>query len=438
MKFASLDPASVSPRRSRRLWPWLLLSPLLLIALAATLAVQSRPLVEPVDGGLKPEDIQSTKDFLRRNDPRRHQAGPHRLLRIEERQLNLMLMQLAQRYGQGRGAAQIQLQAGTARLQASLQMPALGVWLNLEARLSQTLALPQVEELRLGHLPLPAWLAEAALRRGLGHLALSVQAQRAGELVESLRFNPQELLLGYHWQADSLDHVLGAFWTPDEQERAQAYNRRLVEISAAYPPGSSVSLALLMPPIFELARARSERPDADPVAENRAALLTLALFSTGQRWSKLLPSARAWPQPLPRMVTLAGRDDFPQHFLVSAVLALEGSGPLADAIGVYKEVADSRGGSGFSFNDIAADRAGTRFGLLAKDAPRSLQALLRVGLHELDFMPGVADLPEFLSAEAFQQRYGGIDAPAYRQMMAEIEARIAALPLLQQANVPRL
>ena len=110
MKFASLDPASVSPRRSRRLWPWLLLSPLLLIAIAATLAVQSRPLVEPIDGGLKPEEIQSTKDFLRRNDPRRLQASPHRLLRIEERQLNLMLMQLAQRYGQGRGAAQIQLQ----------------------------------------------------------------------------------------------------------------------------------------------------------------------------------------------------------------------------------------------------------------------------------------------------------------------------------------
>ena len=34
-----------------------------------------------------------------------------------------------------------------------------------------------------------------------------------------------------------------------------------------------------------------------------------------------------------------------------------------DAIGVYKEVRDSRGGSGFSFNDMAANRAGTRFGL---------------------------------------------------------------------------
>ena len=49
-------------------------------------------------------------------------------------------------------------------------------------------------------------------------------------------------------------------------------------------------------------------------------------------------------------------------------------------------------------------------------------------------MPSVADLPEFLSAAAFRQRYGGLDAPAYRQMMAEIDARIAALPLLQSAE----
>jgi len=35
--------------------------------------------------------------------------------------------------------------------------------------------------------------------------------------------------------------------------------------------------------------------------------------------------------------------------------------PLADAVGLWKELADARrGGSGFSFNDIAADRAGTR------------------------------------------------------------------------------
>jgi hypothetical protein len=61
-------------------------------------------------------------------------------------------------------------------------------------------------------------------------------------------------------------------------------------------------------------------------------------------------------------VLLGGRVDFPQHFLVSAALVLEGSGTLSQAIGLYKEMLDSRGGSGFSFTDMAANLAGTRFG----------------------------------------------------------------------------
>ena len=41
---------------------------------------------------------------------------------------------------------------------------------------------------------------------------------------------------------------------------------------------------------------------------------------------------------------------------------VESTGALAQAIGLAKEVADARAGSGFSFNDMAANLAGTRFG----------------------------------------------------------------------------
>ena len=132
-----------------------------------------------------------------------------------------------------------------------------------------------------------------------------------------------------------------------------------------------------------------------------------------------------------RTVTLDGRDDFPKHFLISAAIAAEAGSPLADAIGLYKEVEDSRGGSGFSFNDIAADRAGTRFGELAVKAPRKLQAALAAGVRERDFMPNVSDLPEFMPEAEFKTRYGGIGAPAYQKMMADIEARIDATSLFR-------
>jgi hypothetical protein len=185
--------------------------------------------------------------------------------------------------------------------------------------------------------------------------------------------------------------------------------------------------------MFALARERTA-PQAAPaaaLAENRAAILTLALLANNRGWASFMPAARDWTPIRPLRVTLFNREDFAMHFLVSAVLAIEGGGPLADAIGVDKELADARSGSGFSFNDIASDRAGTRFGLLVAKDPLRLQTALAQGLKERDFMPELADLPEYLREEDFIARYGGVGAPAYRQMMAEIEARLNATPLLR-------
>ena len=146
----------------------------------------------------------------------------------------------------------------------------------------------------------------------------------------------------------------------------------------------------------------------------------------------LVPEAKTWPQAAPRPVTLSGRDDFPKHFLVSAALAANAGKSLADAVGLYKEIQDARGGSGFSFNDIAADGAGTRFGELATgsaDAARKLQQRVATGLSEADVMPASADLPEFMPEAEFVQRFGGVGGPEYSRMMTEIDARIDALPI---------
>jgi len=114
----------------------------------------------------------------------------------------------------------------------------------------------------------------------------------------------------------------------------------------------------------------------------------------------------------------------------AAISALAGTA-LADAVGLYKEIEDSRGGSGFSFNDMAADRAGTRFGELAVAVAgaTTLQARVAAGLRESDILPATADLPEFMPEAEFKARFGGVDGPGYRTMMETIERRVAALPL---------
>jgi hypothetical protein len=195
---------------------------------------------------------------------------------------------------------------------------------------------------------------------------------------------------------------------------------------------NKVSLAALMPPLFQTALERGA--GGTMVAENRAVVIVLAFYANGAGLAAIVPAADQWPKAPRRTVTLAGRDDFPKHFLISAVLAAEAGTPLADAVGLQKEVEDSRGGSGFSFNDIGADRAGTRFGEIASQSPeraRKLAQAIARGVKESDFMPEVADLPEFMPEAEFKRRYGGIGGARYNRMMARIDARVASRPLLR-------
>ena len=88
-----------------------------------------------------------------------------------------------------------------------------------------------------------------------------------------------------------------------------------------------------------LAQLASDRSadDAAAAEENRAWLRALALYATGQSMASMWPGAQGWPRPRPRAVMLLGRDDFPQHFVVSALLAMEAGGPFADALGLAKK-----------------------------------------------------------------------------------------------------
>lgn len=411
---------------------WAALALLVASLLALALAVQGAPRW-PGPAEVSALDVARARGFLHRNDPRRPAAGPLRTMVATEREANLMLDQLVRRVAPG-ASVQLMLAGGSARLQASVPVPRSPVtaWLNISAALHETTGLPAIDELRVGRLPVPAWVAERLLPRLAERLHATPEGALALDMVRRVRLMPARVEVVYEWGDDGLQRLLGTLLPPAEQARLTAYAQALsgaLQAHAAAGGGAAVPLERLLPPLFTLASQRSAG-DGDALAENRAALLTLALQATGRRMSDLVPAIQAAPLPPHVTVTLAGRDDFAQHFLISAVVALEGGGPLADAIGVYKEVADLRHGSGFSFNDIAADRAGTRFGLLARRAPQALQARLARGARETDFMPDVADLPEFLGRREFLATYGGVDAPAYRRMLADIERRLDALPLL--------
>lgn len=402
---------------------------LLLIALPLALAgliylaVDTQPTVNRA-AEITPSNIERAKRILDQNDPRRLKPGARRTIVIAEGDLDLAANYLARQYFAG--GARIDLRRGALGLGASLRAPALPVYLNFESTLVEDVPLPRIETLRLGQVPVPPWLAYKIIPR-LFALAFNDADLRSFEnVIKKVMIRENQLALTYEWQADLPNKVRTALVSEEDRTRLRAYQERLAAVSRS-ADSQQVSLTKLLVSLFTLAAERSK--ESEPVAENRAAIFLLTLYVNGQSLEAVLPEAKNWPQPAPRRALLNGRDDFPKHFMVSAALAARAGGPLSDAVGVYKEITDSRGGSGFSFNDIAADRAGTRFGETAADgaAAKKLQQRLRAGVVERDLMPATADLPEFMPEREFQRRFGGIGAPPYKKMMADIEARVAAL-----------
>jgi hypothetical protein len=95
----------------------------------------------------------------------------------------------------------------------------------------------------------------------------------------------------------------------------------------------------LVSPLFSLTAERTAL-GGDAAAENRAALLTLTFYANQRPLGMLVPAAYQWPRPWPAVVELKQRQDSALHFLISAVIAAEAGMPLADAVGLWKALAD--------------------------------------------------------------------------------------------------
>ena len=414
----------------------LLLLPLLAAALMLWLAHDARPRL-PEQAPPQWQDIERAKQLLDRHRPGQSAPGTTRAIALTPRDLVLLSDQATRRFTTlPPPRLRVDLGPGRARLQASLASPlqgrGLGLdgWFNIDATLHETATLPEIERLHIGRLPLPSWLAERALPWLLPALKLQQQGELAQRMISRVQFTPQLVVVAFAWPAHG-DQLLADTLLPrDEQARLEPYVRHIAGLGTARQAARGLSLAEVLPSLFALSAQRSAQ--GQPAArENRAALLALTLLTVHpSALARLAPASRQWGMAWPLRLTLQGRGDLAMHFLVSAVVAAEAGNPLADAVGVYKEVADSRGGSGFSFNDLAADRAGTRFGRRLVGDAAELQQRLAAGVQEGELLPPVDDLPEFMPEREFLRRFGGVGAPAYREMMASIEARLDRLPLL--------
>jgi hypothetical protein len=415
----------------KRLLAWLFGIVLLGVPLALVVAIwlcfQDEPLVRR-GVAFTPEDVERAMRVLEKHDPRKMKSGTLRTMSIRADELDLAVNYLANRFG--KGSSRLVLRPGVLSVAASVEVPMspFGRYVNVVALLRETSGLPAFDELRIGRLPVPGVLADWLLARGMRSLNETREYQVAADTIRSVSIADGNVQIVYEWRDDLPGRVGSVLVPPAERERLRIYQERLAQMTRDAATPRRVPMSALLGPLMRLATERA----GDPQAESRALILVLAFYVNGKGLAAIVPAAKDWASPVPRTVTLNGRTDFPQHFSISAALAAHAGAPLSDAIGLYKEVDDSRGGSGFSFNDLAADRAGTRFGELATASAasaRQLQQHVATGIKETDMMPDASDLPEFMPEAEFKRRYGGIGAPAYQRMMQDIERRVAACPL---------
>jgi hypothetical protein len=412
---------------------WLLVLAVLCIAgLGISVLQDSEPLVAKART-LNPAERAWAKAWLAAVRPRGLQDGERMTLTLSEAEANVVGTYLIDRLGQGRLA--VLLERDHARLAASVGLPwnPRASFLNLELAVAGGEGLPRIERARLGGLPLPNGLVQSLADRLIRALA------EAGVL-QGVTLERGRALLTYQWHPNALEQVGSGMVSAEERSRVIRYQEILTRFVKDQPRGKRKPIPLpeLISQTLIAAGSPNSAGDAgaatprDPAAENRAAVLALAAYVNGRTVRNPgAPDSHAAPAPF-RPVHLEGRRDLAQHFMTSAALVAQGGDALSNLLGLLKEVQDSGGGSGFSFADLAADRAGTRFGQLATRDRRSalaLQTLARQGLAEGDIMPSVEGLPEGIGKEEFTADYGNPRSPAYRAVTERIEQRIDRLSL---------
>lgn len=421
----------------------LVLVPILLLIAgvgAAAITLQAAP------ASFQPARLTSPEkrrlvELIRRHNPQHIRAGETQTLTLTERDVNLLLA-WGLSLGSSERKAVATIEPDRIRLQVSLPAPGgrlgylhatLRGWAGVEGDALRV----RIDDCRLGPWSVPGPILRVLPRLVLAELQRSRLAAPALAAVQGIAIRPGAVSVTYgpiDMPTGFREDLFGPMGASAEMTAAvELYVRELLAVVARSDP-RNVPLAGCMEAVFGLASKRSVA--GDPVLENRAAILALGTCLGHARLQEfigpVLKAANADQRSRAALlrVTLRGRNDWSRHFMLSASIAVLSTEVVSDAAGLLKEEMDAgAGGSGFSFADLVADRAGTTFGLAAtQDATRAraIQERIVAGFRADDFMPPAADLPEGIRDREFETVYGGVNGAKYKELMAEIERRINA------------
>ncbi|MEM9588778.1 MAG: hypothetical protein AAGA03_15960 [Planctomycetota bacterium] len=391
---------------------------------------------------------QALVQKLRQYDPRKLPVGQTQRLSLSQREVNQLLA-----WGinllPGDHAARVDLRQDRVTLRLTLQSPIRG-WIDrfLNVQASGRIIAHGGElgfcpsELSVGSLHAPSWMLQFSGPFLIRRSWLNESIEPFFDSLESIQLGDRDVAVTYRnldvRKGFVRDALVGLGLAEDFEPAAIVYVTDLLALAEAEP---SVDFAKCLQTLMTRAKKRSARSEASAVHENRAAIASLGYVLGHHRirtWiGSDVPSMSPQVRSVFRRVSLRGRADWTRHFTVSAALQTLGNSMISKDIGILKEELDSFGGSGFSFGDLLADRAGTRLGVEATSSEasaRRIQDRIAEGIHESDVMPPGGDLQEGLTNEQFRKVYGGVTGDAYRRTVATIDQRIAELPLYRLSD----
>ena len=375
---------------------------------------------------LTQSDIQRAKSII----DNKH-AKSKKTIRLNEKDLNIALSYLLNHYIFTTSQITVNADHLEFKIALLLNKNILGKYINFSFNLTKSDGYPVIQSLDIGRLFIANELAGRILKKIIKNTPLKKYFILASQHVTDIQIENSELVINYI--------------TPDDLELKEKlslnnkgfrsvlfYQQLITKVIAQHDPKTLLSLAELLQPLFKSASQRSTLKNA--IAENRAVLIAISTYVNKKEIQPYIPFNISPTTTKQYPAFMYKRQDMAKHFMGSAVLAASGAETFAYTLGQEKELSDAKRGSGFSFVDLAGDRAGLRFG---KTAVASAKQAIKFQQHIANikdyttFMPEVRDLPENMSDIVFKQKYQSVYSPTYQKMLEKIDQRISALAIYQ-------
>ncbi|MFH2091428.1 MAG: hypothetical protein ABIJ31_03615 [Pseudomonadota bacterium] len=414
----------------------LLMGILVLPVAGIVLSIQKIPAVTQHED-LSFDNVKRVKVLVDKSRPAHMKKRQTQKFQMNEQDLNLLASYaISQGLKTGSINSNISLSDNIIKVDATVVIPStpLGNYINVSLHMKSMGTSVSVVSFQIGRIVLGGRIINPVLK-GLHHYLLNIKVYKNlmehSEAIKQIMIQPDLLTIIYEWDPKALAKLQESSKTillpMDHQERLIFYHNALVDLLKPYT-GKKVSLARVMAPMFKHALEQSTI-SSDPVQENRALLQTLALYANQTNMVHFISESlqKKIKPPAKAILVLKGRNDLPKHFLISAGLSASAGSSLASFIGLAKEVEDSDKGTGFSFADLAADKAGVQLAqisLASRVSAQTLQLKMSGIQSEDSFMPAIDHLPEGIMELEFKRKYTDLDSTTYSLVNDEIDRRI--------------